>query len=98
VRLQLSVEELCLVTFEKAFTGKKEEYIQLTVVLKDEDCIVHIRNSAPVFNPLEMRMGKVHRGMEEDLLDSMGVMMVRKKAKDLQYRHYEGCNMLTVIL
>ncbi len=98
VRLQLTVEELCLITFEKAFSGKPDEYIQLTVVLKDGDCTVHIRNSAPVFNPLELRMGKVQQDTGEELLDSMGVMMVRKQAKDLQYRHYDGCNVLTVLL
>ena len=98
MQLQLAVEELCLVTFEKAFTGKKGEYIQLTVVLKGEECIVHIRNSAPVFNPLEMRMERVRQDTGEDVLDSIGVMMVRKQVKDLQYRHYEGCNVLTVIL
>ena len=96
VQIQLAMEELCMVTIEKAFTGGKDEYIQLTLVAKMGEYILHIRNSAPFFNPLDMRMAKITQGMEEDIMDSIGVMMVRKTAKDLQYRNYVGCNVMTV--
>ena len=94
--IQLAVEELCLVTIQQAFTGAKGEYIQLTLVETGEGYILHIRNSAPYFNPLDMRMERLSAESQEELLDSVGVMMVRKRAKSLRYRNYQGFNVMTV--
>ena len=97
--IELAVEELCLVTQEQAFTGRPDEYIRLTVAKENNgDYILHIRDSAPYFNPLDMRMGKIRAGEKEDLLDSLGVMMVRKQAKDFHYRNYQGFNVMTLVL
>ena len=43
-------------------------------------------------------MGKIQRDETEDLMDSVGVMMVRQKVKALHYRNYEGFNMMTVVI
>ena len=59
---------------------------------------MHIRNSAPYFNPLDMRMGKMSKDMQEDLLASLGVMLVRRQAKDFHYRNYQGFNVMTLVL
>ena len=84
--IRLAVEELCMVTIEKAFSGKPDEYIQLTLSRETNgDYTMYIRNSAPFFNPLE-------------LMESIGVMMVRQKVKSLRFRHYQGFNLMTVII
>ena len=99
ILIQLAVEELCVVTMEKAFSGKPDEYIQLTLAREENgDHVIHIRNSAPYFNPLDLRMGKVQKDETDDLMDSVGVMMVRQKVKSLHYRNYEGFNMMTVVI
>lgn len=99
MQLQLAAEELCLVTLEKAFTGKPEEYIQVTLCEeKNGDFSLRIRNSAPYFNPLDMKMGRLQQDAKEEFLDSIGVMMVKKQAKALYYRNYEGFNVVLAIL
>ena len=99
ILIQLAVEELSVVTMEKAFSGKPDEYIQLTLAReKNGDHVLHIRNSAPYFNPLDLRMGRVQKDETDDLMDSVGVMMVRQKVKSLHYRNYEGFNMMTVVI
>ena len=99
ILIQLAVEELSVVTMEKAFSGKPDEYIQLTLAREENgDHVIHIRNSAPYFNPLDLRMGKVQKDETDDLMDSVGVMMVRQKVKSLHYRNYEGFNMMTVVI
>ena len=99
MQIELAVEELCLVTQEQAFTGKPDEYICLTLAKeRNGDFVLHIRNSAPYFNPLDMRMGKLSADSQEELLNSMGVMMVRKKAKEFYYRNYQGFNVMTVTI
>ena len=100
ILIQLAVEELCVVTMEKAFSGQADEYIQLTLAQEENgDHVLHIRNSAPYFNPLDLRMGRINnRNEQEDLMDSVGVMMVKKKVKSLHFRNYEGFNMMTVVI
>ena len=99
MQIQLAAEELCLVTLEKAFTGKPEEYIQVTLCEeKSGDFSLRIRNSAPYFNPLDMKMGRLQQDAKEEFLDSIGVMMVKKQAKALYYRNYEGFNVVLAIL
>lgn len=97
--IQLAVEELCVVTQQQAFTGRPNEYICLTLVAEENgDYTLHIRNSAPYFNPLDMRMGKLSAESQEELLDSVGVLMVRKRAKNFYYRNYQGFNVMTVTI
>ncbi len=99
ILIQLAVEELCVVTMEKAFSGQPDEYIQLTLAQEENgDHVLHIRNSAPYFNPLDLRMGRINRNEQEDLMDSVGVMMVKQKVKALHFRNYEGFNIMTVII
>ena len=97
MKLQLAVEELCAVTMEQAFSGKNDEYIRVTLAVEaGPRYILHIRNSAPYFNPLDMRMEKAQANMTAEVMDSIGVMMVQKKAKNLSYRNYQGYNVMTV--
>ena len=97
--IRLAVEELCMVTIGKAFSGKPDEYIQLTLAHETNgDYTLYIRNSAPLFNPLDLRMEKLSREKQEELLDSIGVMMVREKVKNLRFRHYQGFNLMTVVI
>ncbi|MCR4763414.1 MAG: MATE family efflux transporter [Lachnospiraceae bacterium] len=94
--LTMAVEEICTTTIANAFTGREDEYIQLTGVADDGRLILHIRNSAPRFNPLDMRMGKVSMDADEELLDSIGIMAVKKIANEFYFRRNDGFNMLTV--
>ncbi len=95
--LQLAVEELCAVTMAQAFSGKSGEYIRITLVAEPGPrYLLYIINSAPYFNPLDMKMAKAQQDMAADLLDSIGVLMIRKKAKSFNYRNYQGYNVMTV--
>ena len=95
--LQLAVEELSAVTMTQAFSGRPGEYIRVTLAAEaGPRYVLHIRNSAPYFNPLDMRMEKARMDMTAEVMDSIGVMMVQKKAKSLSYRNYQGYNVMTV--
>lgn len=95
--LVMFIEEICSAIINNAFCGKEEEYIQLTVSIEDGGYILHVRDSAVTFNPFDMktqRLGRVDD--DEEFIDSMGVLMMKNKAKDFHYRRYQGFNMLTV--
>ncbi len=97
VQLQLAVEELCAVTMRHAFSGKPDEYIRITLAVEEGPrYLLHIRNSAPYFNPLDMKMERVRKDMESEIMDSIGVMMIREKASSISFRNYQGYNVVTV--
>ena len=99
MQVQLAVEELCVVIMKQAFTGKANEYIQITLAPETNgDYTLCIRNSAPRFNPFLMKMGRIQQNEEESIMDSMGVLLVKKQSKSLHYRNYEGFNVLMIVL
>lgn len=96
---RMALEELCLVIIDKAFTGDEREYIQVTLIAeKDGRFTLHIRSRAERFNPFDMRMGKIRQGDEEDFLDSVGVMVIKKRAEKFYYRRNSIFNVLTVVI
>ncbi len=97
-QIRLAVEELCAVTLQQAFRGEKNEFIQITLVIEPgPEYALHIRDSAPFFNPLDLRMEKARKDMEAEIMDSIGVMLVKKQSRKMTYRRYQGFNTLTVI-
>ena len=58
---------------------------------------LHIRDNALAFDPFSLRTTKISEADSEELaMDSMGVLMVKKKAKEFYYRHFQGFNTLLV--
>ncbi len=93
----MAVEEICAAIKEKAFEGNENGFMQATVVVLDDDEVeIHERDDAIHFNPFTLMSGLA----TEDNFDAsaMGIMMVRKQAKDFFYRHYQGFNTLVVKL
>ena len=79
-----------------AFNRIKNGYIQVTLVaLKDGNFELHIRDNAEIFNPFSLQTGMV--GNENDFdIDAVGMMVIKKQAKDFFYRQYQGFNSLVV--
>ncbi|MBQ6540817.1 MAG: ATP-binding protein [Oscillospiraceae bacterium] len=91
----LCVEEVCQAIVENAFRQNGDEYIQLTICFEEDGTVsLHIRDNAVNFNPFDMRTG--HNYEDEEHLASLGIQMVKKKAKRFFYRRYAGFNTLTV--
>ena len=91
----MCVEEVCQAIIENAFNRNGEEYIQLTLCFERDGCVViHIRDNAVSFNPFAMKTGRDYD--DEDNLASLGIQMVKSKAKSFFYRRYAGFNTLTV--
>lgn len=94
--VNMAVEEVCTIIFHNAFTGAKNEYIQITVIRENEqDFVLHIRDSAVTYNPFDVKVSKRDIN-KEDYMDNVGILMVRKKAKLFDYRRCQGFNVLMI--
>ena len=91
----MCVEEVCQAIIENAFNQNGDEYIQLTLYFEEDGSVVlHIRDNAVSFNPFAMKTGRDYEDAEN--LASLGIQMVKAKAKRFFYRRYAGFNTLTV--
>ena len=82
--ITLSVDETCRIIATQSGDLK----LQITLVIEDDVCVVHIRDNASKFNPMEI---------DEDSDEGLGLKIVRKKTKEYYYRQYVGFNMLTLL-
>ena len=98
--LSMAVEEICMATIAKAFTGNEKEYIQVTLVAEKEGKFtLLIRNSAQRFNPFDMKTERIsNEEIEEEFMDSIGILVIKKKADQFYYRRSQSFNVLTVVI
>lgn len=97
----LTVEEICSAIIANAF-GKQnrrneQNYIQLTLVARENgDFELHLRDNAKSFNPFDMVTKRILDANNTEGLDAIGILMVKKKAKQFFYRRYLGFNVLVI--
>ena len=93
----MAAEEICLAIKEHNASNDQEEpvYIQITTVCRSNGNIeLHFRDNGISFNPLLLNSGKVN---EEDFDEAaMGMIVVKKQAKDFLYRKYVGFNTISI--
>jgi len=99
--VSMVVEELCTAIISQAFKNDPDEYIQITITPeKTGDIVLNIRDSAISFNPFDMNTRRLDAASDadHDVLDAMGILMIKKKAKEFYYRRYQGFNVTTIIV
>ena len=95
----MAVEEMSQAIFAHAQeSGRSGIYIQITLFQSEPGVFdLHIRDNAMAFDPFSLRTNKISEADSEEMaMDSMGVLMVKKKAKEFYYRHFQGFNTLLV--
>ena len=92
----MAVEELGMAILQHGFSGRADGYIQITVIaLEDGTFELHLRDDAVTFDPFSLDTA---RAGEEDAfdVDSLGVMVIKQRAKSFFYRRYQGFNTLII--
>ena len=74
------------------FNDKKSHSIDIRVVQSDEDVILRIRDNCREFNPTDRL--KVNDNHEDGR--NIGIRMVYKIARDVNYQNLLGLNVLTI--
>lgn len=92
----MTIEEICLAINSKGFSEGEGDYIQITLVAHTDGSFkIHIRYNAGTFNPFSLETSLVgyEDGFDED---AIGIMLIKKTAKEFYYRRYQGFNTLIV--
>ena len=94
--VMITVEELGLAILQHGFEGREDGYIQITVIaLKNGDFELHLRDDAKSFDPFSLKTQRVSSIADADL-DTIGVLMIKERSKEFNYRQYQGFNSLIV--
>lgn len=94
--LRMAVEELGVIMLKYGFKDKEKGFIHLTVIAEDDGTATfHMRDTAGRFNPFSQETSRISEDENFDM-DLMGIMVLKKKAKDFSYRNYQGFNTMTM--
>ncbi len=94
----MTVEEIGMAILEHGFQGRTDGYIQLTAIMEENGQLeLHLRDDATTFNPFDMETSRASKDGEFDM-DSMGVLVIKQRAKDFFYRRYQGFNTLIITI
>ena len=89
----LSMEEMVGNVVDHGFTKDKRSHsVDVRVVHKDGDVILRIKDDCVPFDPHERQS----LAESDDPLKNIGIRMVFKMAKDVQYQNILGLNVLTI--
>ena len=89
----LSMEEMAGNIVDHGFTkDRKKHSIDVRVVHKDDDVILRIKDDCVPFDPHERQ--QLAEG--DDITKNIGIRMVFKIARDVQYQNIMGLNVLTI--
>lgn len=91
--LALCVEEMGMNVLEHGFDGKPH-VIDIRFLIKDEELILRIRDDCRPFNPVERYNLTVEDS--EDPMKNVGIRMVMKMARDVQYYNISDTNNLII--
>lgn len=93
----LSMEEMAVNIIEHGFTkDKKTHSADIRVVRKDDDIILRIKDDCVPFDPGERLRMTSDGSVAEDPMKNIGIRMVYKTARDVQYQNVLGLNVLTL--
>ena len=91
----LCMEEMAGNVVEHGFNkDKKEHSIDIRVTYKDDSLLMRIKDDCIPFNPTE----RLKLTDESDPLSNIGIKMVYKISKDIEYHNVLGLNVLTIKL
>ncbi len=94
--VSLTVEEICQAIILHGFSDLENGYIELTLIAyEDSSFELHIRDNAVSYNPFDMKTMRIGNDSDEGM-ESIGVLLIKNKAREFFYRRYQGFNTLTV--
>lgn len=92
-KLSLCIEEMAGNIIQHGFHDKKQHTVDIKIIIEKEDIIFRMRDDGISFNPIQYAD---ERGGKQE--DTLGISIIRKIAKNMEYNYAIGMNNLTIIL
>ena len=93
----MAVEEIAMSILQKAMGKAADGRIRVTVVAQENgEFVLHFIDNAVKFDPFSLKNLRISDFFEDLDVNAVGMMIVRKKAKEFLYRQSQGFNSLMV--
>lgn len=93
----MAVEEIAMSILQKAMGKAVDGRIHITLAAQEDgEFVLHFIDNAVKFDPFSLKSGRISNFFEDLDVNAVGMMIVRKKAKEFLYRQSQGFNSLMV--
>jgi len=96
----LVMEEICSAIILNAFQEGKDKYIAVVLYVREEgekrDFVFSVRDNCANYNPFAVESRQLRDLDDDEAVGNIGILIVKKKAKDFFYRRYQGFNTLVI--
>lgn len=96
--IDLIIEELVLNTINYGITDIKTGLVTVRAEIRDESFFIEISDNGVAFNPLEKEDPDIFMNIEDRQPGGLGIYLVKRFVKDIQYRRTENKNVLTLLI
>jgi serine/threonine-protein kinase RsbW/sigma-B regulation protein RsbU (phosphoserine phosphatase) len=93
---ELILEEVLTNLIKYAFTDGAPHRIELMVELEPDEIVLRFEDDGKLFNPLDAPAPTIPGSIEEAVPGGLGLVLVRRFAKWVDYERRDGRNRLTI--
>jgi anti-sigma regulatory factor (Ser/Thr protein kinase) len=94
--INLALEEILTNTINYGYKDNHEHKIKLAISLEYDELTVKVEDDGQAFNPLEAPEPDTDKPLQERQIGGLGIHLVRNLMDKLEYRRWEGRNMLVM--
>ena len=95
---ELVFEEIVTNVIRYGYDDQELHLVDVTVSVDDTDVVMVVSDDGKPFNPLERAEPALPHSLAEAQVGGLGIMLVRKAARDVSYERRDGRNHLTVLI
>jgi serine/threonine-protein kinase RsbW len=95
---ELIFEELVTNAARHGYGGKPGHCVEVLVRLEPDDLVLVVSDDAPPFNPLHQAAPDTPESLADASVGGLGIMLVRKAARRIDYERVDGRNRLVVAI
>jgi len=98
--VMLVLEEICSAIILNAFQAGEDKYIVVVIYAREEggkrNFVFSVRDNCANYNPFAVDSRQLRDLEDDEAVGNIGILIVKKKAKDFFYRRYQGFNTLVI--
>jgi anti-sigma regulatory factor (Ser/Thr protein kinase) len=95
---ELVFEELVTNVIRYGYGDEEPHLVDVAVSVDAEDVVMVVSDDGKPFNPLDRPEPDLPHSLAEAHVGGLGIMLVRKAARDVAYERRDGRNYLTVLI
>ena len=95
---ELVFEEMVTNVIRYGYDDEELHIVDVTVSVTDDDVVMVVSDDGKPFNPLERADPAAPTSLADAQIGGLGIMLVRKAARDVTYARTDGRNLLTVLI